>query len=111
MKLLGEDFMAEFGGRVINTHPALSPSFPGMHGPRDALAYGVKITGCTVFFVAGGVDDGPVLAQAAVPVHEDDTEETLHERIKTTERALLVDVVGRLARTGWTIDDRKVTTP
>jgi phosphoribosylglycinamide formyltransferase-1 len=111
MKLLGPDFLAEFGGRVINTHPALSPSFPGMHGPADALAYGVKVTGCTVFFVAGGVDDGPVIAQAAVPVRDDDDAETLHERIKTAERALLVDVVGRLARQGWTIDNRKVTIP
>jgi phosphoribosylglycinamide formyltransferase-1 len=109
MKLLGPDFMAAFGGRVINTHPALSPSFPGMHGPAEALAYGVKITGCTVFFVAGGVDDGPVIAQAAVPVQDDDDVASLHERIKTAERALLVDVVGRLARQGWTIDNRKVT--
>ncbi|NUR63937.1 MAG: phosphoribosylglycinamide formyltransferase [Catenulispora sp.] len=113
MKLLGPDFLAAFGGRVINTHPALSPSFPGMHGPADALAYGVKITGCTVFFVAGGVDDGPVIAQAAVAVEDDDDVDTLHERIKTAERALLVDVVGRLARLGWTIDigKRKVTLP
>lgn len=109
MKLLGADFLAAFDGRVINTHPALSPSFPGMHGPADALAYGVKITGCTVFFVAGGVDDGPVVAQAAVPVEPGDDVESLHERIKTAERALLVDVVGRLARQGWTIDNRKVT--
>jgi len=109
MKLLGPDFLAAFDGRVINTHPALSPSFPGMHGPADALAYGVKVTGCTVFFVAGGVDDGPVIAQAAVPVEADDDVASLHERIKTAERALLVDVVGRLARQGWTIDNRKVT--
>ncbi|WP_228554324.1 phosphoribosylglycinamide formyltransferase [Catenulispora pinisilvae] len=109
MKLLGPDFLAAFDGRVINTHPALSPSFPGMHGPADALAYGVKVTGCTVFFVAGGVDDGPVVAQAAVPVEDGDDEASLHERIKTAERALLVDVVGRLARHGWTIDNRKVT--
>ena len=111
MKLVGPDFLAEFGGRVINTHPALSPSFPGMHGPADALAYGVKVTGCTLFFVAAGVDDGPVIAQAAVPVLDDDDTGTLHERIKTAERALLVDVVGRLARRGWTIDKRKVTIP
>jgi phosphoribosylglycinamide formyltransferase-1 len=111
MKLLGPDFLAEFGGRVINTHPALSPSFPGMHGPADALAYGVKITGCTVFFVADGVDDGPIIAQAAVAVHDGDDASTLHERIKTAERALLVNVVGRLARHGWTIDNRKVTLP
>ena len=111
MKLVGEDFLAEFGGRVINTHPALSPSFPGMHGPADALAYGVKVTGCTVFFVEAGVDDGPVVAQRSVSVEDDDDVESLHERIKTAERALLADVVGRLARTGWTINERKVTLP
>jgi phosphoribosylglycinamide formyltransferase-1 len=82
-----------------------------MHGPADALAYGVKITGCTVFFVAGGVDDGPIIGQVAVAVEPDDDTESLHERIKTAERALLVDVVGRLARHGWIIDNRKVSTP
>jgi phosphoribosylglycinamide formyltransferase-1 len=111
MKLVGPDFLVEFGGRVINTHPALSPSFPGMHGPADALAYGVKVTGCTVFFVAAGIDDGPVVAQTAVPVLDDDDADALHERIKTAERVLLADVVGRLARDGWTIDNRKVTIP
>jgi phosphoribosylglycinamide formyltransferase 1 len=113
MKLVGEDFLKEFGGRTINTHPALSPSFPGMHGPQDALDYGVKVTGCTVFFVTSGVDDGPIVDQAAVRVEDGDTRETLHERIKTAERALLADVVGRLARNGWSINDgdRKVTIP
>ena len=109
MKLVGKGFLARFGGRCLNTHPALLPSFPGMHGVRDALAYGVKITGCTVFLVDEGVDAGPVLAQAAVPVHDDDDEATLHERIKVAERALLVDTVGRMAREGWSVsDDRKV---
>ena len=109
MKLLGKGFLAHYGGRCLNTHPALLPSFPGMHGVRDALAYGVKITGCTVFLVDEGVDAGPVLAQAAVPVHDDDDEATLHERIKVAERALLVDTVGRMAREGWSVsDDRKV---
>jgi phosphoribosylglycinamide formyltransferase 1 len=110
MKLLGPDFLAAFPGRVVNTHPALLPSFPGMHGARDALAYGVKVTGCTLFAVAEGVDDGPVIAQTAVQVEDGDDEETLHERIKTAERALLVDYVGRMVRNGWTIDaQRKVT--
>jgi phosphoribosylglycinamide formyltransferase 1 len=109
MKLVGEGFLAQFSGRCLNTHPALLPSFPGMHGVRDALNYGVKVTGCTVFLVDEGVDAGPVLAQAAVPVQDDDDEATLHERIKVVERALLVDTVGRMAREGWTIrDDRKV---
>ena len=109
MKLVGKAFLAQFGGHCLNTHPALLPSFPGMHGVRDALTYGVKVTGCTVFLVDEGVDAGPVLAQAAVSVRDDDDEATLHERIKVAERALLVDTVGRMAREGWSVsDDRKV---
>jgi len=103
MKLVGKAFLARFGGRCLNTHPALLPSFPGMHGVRDALDYGVKVTGCTVFLVDEGVDQGPVVAQAAVPVRDDDDEETLHERIKVAERALLVATVGRMARDGWRV--------
>ncbi len=108
MKLVGKDFLTAFGGRFVNTHPALSPSFPGMHGPADALAYGVKVTGCTLFLVDEGVDSGPIVAQAAVSVADDDTPESLHERIKVAERALLVDTIGAMARHGFTIDDRKV---
>lgn len=111
MKLVGKRFLDHFGGRTINTHPALSPSFPGMHGPREALAHGVKVTGCTLFVVDGGVDTGPIIAQAAVPVLDDDDEATLHERIKTAERATLVDAVGRMAREGFTVIGRKVTIP
>jgi phosphoribosylglycinamide formyltransferase-1 len=103
MKLVGTHFLAEFGGRIVNTHPALLPSFPGMHGARDALAYGVKVTGCTLFLVDAGVDDGPIIAQAAVPVEDGDDEESLHERIKVAERELLVDRVGRMIREGWTV--------
>lgn len=108
MKLVGDTFLASYGGRVLNTHPALSPSFPGMHGPAEALAYGVKVTGCTLFVVDAGVDTGPIVAQSAVPVLEDDTAESLHERIKSTERALLVEAVGRIAREGFTVDGRVV---
>jgi phosphoribosylglycinamide formyltransferase-1 len=108
MKLVGEEFLNRFGGRVVNTHPALSPSFPGMQGPADALAYGVKVTGCTLFVVDAGVDTGPIVAQQAVPVEDDDTVDTLHERIKVAERRMLVDAVGRMARDGFTINDRKV---
>lgn len=111
MKLTGEAFLARFGGRTVNTHPALSPSFPGTSGPQDALDHGVKVSGCTLFVVDEGVDSGPIIAQSAVPVHDDDTAESLHERIKTVERALLVDTVGRMAREGFTISDRKVTIP
>ena len=108
MKLVGAAFLASFGGRVINTHPALLPSFPGMHGVRDTLAYGAKVSGCTVFLVDAGTDSGPVIAQAAVPVHDGDDEAALHERIKVAERGLLVDTVGRLVRDGWSVQDRKV---
>ena len=109
MKLVGTAFLDVFTGRILNTHPALLPSFPGMHGARDALEYGVKVTGCTVFLVDEGVDSGPVLAQAAVDVHDDDDEASLHERIKVAERRLLVDTVGRMAREGWTLETpRKV---
>ena len=93
MKLLGESFLARFGGSVINTHPALLPSFPGMHGPRDALNHGVKVSGATVFLVDAGVDTGRILAQGAVEVLAGDTVATLHDRIKVVERRLLVETV------------------
>jgi phosphoribosylglycinamide formyltransferase-1 len=108
MKLAGESFLAEFGGRCVNTHPALSPAFPGMHGPADALAYGVKVTGATLFVVDAGVDTGPIIEQVAVRVHDGDDVESLHERIKVAEREMLVTSVGRMAREGFTITDRKV---
>ncbi|WP_148571206.1 phosphoribosylglycinamide formyltransferase [Nocardioides caldifontis] len=108
MKLVGERFLDAFGGRCVNTHPALSPAFPGMRGPADALAYGVKVTGATLFVVDAGVDTGPIVAQTVVPVEDDDTIETLHERIKGAERQMLVESVGRMAREGFTITDRKV---
>jgi phosphoribosylglycinamide formyltransferase 1 len=108
MKLVGPAFLAAHGGRVLNTHPALSPSFPGMHGPADALAYGVKVAGCTLFVVDGGVDTGPIVAQSAVDVLDDDTVETLHERIKVVERAMLVDAVGTIATRGFRVDGRVV---
>jgi formyltetrahydrofolate-dependent phosphoribosylglycinamide formyltransferase len=108
MKLVGPAFLAEFGGRVLNTHPALLPSFPGMHAVREALDAGVKLTGCTIFLVDAGTDTGPVIAQAAVPVADDDDEAALHERIKMTERALLVQTVGAMVRDGWTARGRKV---
>ncbi|WP_344240063.1 phosphoribosylglycinamide formyltransferase [Kribbella hippodromi] len=108
LKLVGDDFLAAFGDRYINTHNALLPAFPGIHGPRDALAYGVKVAGATLFFVDGGVDTGPIIAQVVVPVEDDDTEETLTERIKEVERRQLVEWVGRLVRDGWTITGRKV---
>ncbi|MFD7501707.1 phosphoribosylglycinamide formyltransferase [Streptomyces sp. NPDC059850] len=111
MKILGKEFLARFGGRCVNTHPALLPSFPGAHGVRDALAYGVKATGCTVHFVDDGVDTGPIIAQGVVEVRDEDDESALHERIKEIERSLLVEVVGRLARHGYRIEGRKVRIP
>jgi phosphoribosylglycinamide formyltransferase 1 len=108
LKLVGRPFLAAFGGRFLNTHPALSPSFPGMHAPADALAYGVKVTGCTLFVVDTGVDTGPIVAQRAVPVLESDDAGTLHERIKTEERRMLVETVGRIARDGFRVDGRVV---
>jgi phosphoribosylglycinamide formyltransferase 1 len=108
MKLVGTEFLARFPGRVVNTHPALCPAFPGTTGPADALAYGVKVTGATLFVVDEGVDTGPIIAQTVVPVLDDDTSATLHERIKVAERTMLVDAVGRMARDGWQLDGRRV---
>ncbi|MFV2118381.1 phosphoribosylglycinamide formyltransferase [Streptomyces sp. Act-28] len=108
MKIVGKEFLARFGGRTVNTHPALLPSFPGAHGVRDALAYGAKVTGCTVHFVDDGVDTGPIIAQGVVEVRDTDDEAALHERIKEVERTLLVEVVGHLARHGYRIEGRKV---
>jgi phosphoribosylglycinamide formyltransferase-1 len=109
MKILGSHFLSKFEGRTLNTHPALLPAFPGTHGVADALAHGVKLTGCTVHLVDAGTDTGPILGQQAVPVLDDDNEETLHERIKVTERRLLVDVIAAVATGGVTWIGRKAT--
>ena len=93
MKILGPQFLSCFTGRVVNTHPALLPAFPGAHAVRATLDYGVKVTGCTVHLVDAGTDTGPVLAQAVVPVLDDDDEASLHERIKVVERQLLAEVM------------------
>lgn len=98
MRIVAASFIDAFGGRYINTHPALLPSFPGAHGVRDALNYGVKVTGCTVHFADAGVDTGPIIDQTAVRVLAQDTQESLHERIKVAERELLIKVLGDLAR-------------
>ncbi|OZD56139.1 phosphoribosylglycinamide formyltransferase [Rhodococcus sp. 06-1460-1B] len=107
MKILGPRFLDAFAGRIVNTHPALLPSFPGAHAVRDALDHGVKLTGSTVHLVDSGVDTGPILAQEAVPVLDGDDEAALHERIKTVERRLLVDVIAAVAAKGVTSDGRK----
>lgn len=97
MRILGAAFLERFEGRTINTHPALLPAFPGAHAVRDALAYGVKVTGSTVHFVDAGVDTGRIIAQRPVMVERSDDEASLHERIKAVERKLIVEVL-RAAR-------------
>ena len=111
MKILGPAFLDRFAGRVLNTHPALLPAFPGAHAVGDALAYGVKVTGCTVHLVDAGVDTGPIVAQEAVAVEPGEDAGKLHERIKVVERRLLVDVVERIAREGYTVNGREVSIP
>ncbi|MFD5249283.1 phosphoribosylglycinamide formyltransferase [Amycolatopsis sp. NPDC058340] len=108
MKILGAEFLARFPGRVINTHPALLPSFPGAHAVADALAMAVKVTGSTVHFVDAGVDTGPIIAQEPVIVEPDDDENVLHERIKAVERRLLVETIEKLGRSGCSVEGRKV---
>ena len=108
MRLLGREYLGTFAERTINSHPALMPSFPGAHAVRDALDYGVKVTGTTIMLLDAGVDTGPVVAQRAVEVLDGDDEAALHERIKVVERELLVDVVSRMVRDGWRVENRKV---
>lgn len=97
MRIVSPEFIDAFKGKYLNTHPALLPSFPGAHGVRDAMAYGVKVTGCTVHWADAGVDTGPIIAQEAVVIEDGDTEEALHERIKVVERRLLVKTLAELA--------------
>lgn len=111
MKLTGPVFLELFDGVTINTHPALSPAFPGMNGPQDALDYGVKITGATLFVVDSGVDAGVIIDQRAVPVLPDDDADSLHDRIKTQEHSMLVETVHAMVHKGWTVTGRKVTMP
>jgi phosphoribosylglycinamide formyltransferase 1 len=109
MKILGPRFLSRFMGRIINTHPALLPAFPGAHAVPAALEYGVKVTGCTVHLVDAGTDTGPVLAQEVVPVLGEDDEASLHERIKVVERRLLAEVIADVATRGVTWIGRKAT--
>lgn len=107
LKLTGPEFLREFGGKFVNTHNSLLPAFPGVRGPQEALEYGVKLAGATLFLVDEGVDTGVIIAQVAVPVEDDDTVETLTERIKAAERTQLVETIGKMARTGWRIEGRR----
>lgn len=111
MRILGPPVLEAFPSRIVNTHPALLPAFPGAHAVRDALAYGVRVTGCTVHLVDAGVDTGPILDQRVVRIRDDDDEDSLHERIKVEERAMLVETVQRLCQHGCTVDGRKATIP
>ena len=108
MKLVGAGFRSRFPDMVINTHPALSPAFPGAHAPRDAVTYGVKVSGCTIFLIDEGVDTGPIVAQAAVPVLDGDSEHSLHGRIKVAEHDLLVETVATMVSRPYRIEGRKV---
>lgn len=98
--ILGRAMFETFPGHILNTHPALLPSFPGWHGVEDALAYGVKVTGCTVHIATEEVDAGPILAQEAVAVEPDDTAATLHERIKAVERRIYVRTISDIIERG-----------
>ncbi|SMX67150.1 phosphoribosylglycinamide formyltransferase-1 [Brevibacterium sp. 239c] len=109
MRILGSSFIAAFRDRIINTHPALLPAFPGAHGVRDALAHGVRITGGTIHLVDSGVDTGPIITQFAVPISDEDTEDTVHERIKTQERSELVRLLTHLVHHDLVIDGRHVS--
>lgn len=109
MRILGPAVLEAFPQRILNTHPALLPSFPGAHAVRDALAHGVRVTGCTVHLVDAGTDTGPVLAQAAVPVLDGDDEATLHERIKVVERDMVVRVTAGVVAHGVTVDGRRAS--
>ena len=109
MRILGPAVLAAFPQRILNTHPALLPAFPGAHAVRDALAYGVRVSGCTVHLVDAGTDTGPVLAQAAVPVLPEDDEASLHERIKVVERDLVVAVCAGVVAHGVSVHGRSAT--
>jgi phosphoribosylglycinamide formyltransferase 1 len=108
MRLLGRAVLDAFGGRCVNTHPALLPSFPGMHGVRDALDHGVKVTGVTVFLVDDGVDTGPIVAQEAVTIRDDDDWHSLEARILEVEHRLLPAAVRALIEGRISLDGRRV---
>ena len=107
MRILGPQVLRKFDNRIVNTHPSLLPSFPGAHAIDDALAHGVKITGCTIHLVDSGVDTGPILAQAAVKVEPGDDSDILHERVKQVERSLLLKTINKICTQGVTVAGRE----
>lgn len=111
MRILGSATLSHFSNRIINTHPALLPAFPGAHAVRDALVYGVRVTGCTMHLVDEGVDTGPIIAQAPVHVDASDDEASLHERIKMAERSLVVGTIAAIASRGCIVDGRRAYIP
>ncbi len=111
MRVLTPGFLKRYEGRIVNIHPALLPSFPGVHGPRQAVRYGAKISGCTVHFVDEGVDTGPIIAQRAVAVRDDDDEDALAQRILREEHALLVEVLSWIAAGRVSIVERPGNRP
>jgi phosphoribosylglycinamide formyltransferase-1 len=108
MRVLKDEFLRAFAGRIVNIHPSLLPAFPGLEAWKQALAHGVKVTGCTVHFVDAGVDSGPIIGQQTVPVLDDDTPETLHQRIHAAEHELYPKCVAALARGEITVQGRRV---
>jgi phosphoribosylglycinamide formyltransferase-1 len=108
MRVIKNEFLAAFAGRIVNIHPSLLPAFPGLEAWKQALDYGVKVTGCTVHFVDAGVDSGPVIGQQAVPVRDDDTPESLHQRIHAAEHELYPGCVAALARGAFAVKGRRV---
>jgi phosphoribosylglycinamide formyltransferase 1 len=111
MRLVTRALLSEFPGRVVNVHPALLPAFPGLHAPRQALAYGVAVSGCTVHFVDEGTDTGPIIAQAVVPVQPDDDEASLTARIQKEEHRLFPAVVREIALGSISVEGRRVKRP
>jgi phosphoribosylglycinamide formyltransferase-1 len=108
MRVLKEAFLRAFAGRIVNIHPSLLPSFPGLAAWEQALAHGVRVTGCTVHFVDAGVDSGPIIGQQTVPVQDDDTADTLHQRIQAAEHALYPKCVAAIARGDISVRGRRV---
>jgi phosphoribosylglycinamide formyltransferase-1 len=108
MRLVGQTLLDAFPNRILNIHPALLPAFPGLHGQRDALNYGVKISGCTVHFIDAGVDTGPIVVQRAVPVRDDDTEQTLAARILAEEHKAYPRAVDLFTRGCLRVEERRV---
>jgi phosphoribosylglycinamide formyltransferase 1 len=111
MRILGRSFLQAFEHRILNIHPSLLPSFPGLDAQRQALEYGVRVTGATVHLVTDGLDDGPIVAQRAVPALPDDSVETLAARILAEEHRIYPEAISLVLGGGWTVDGRRFVRP